>query len=264
VAVPAAGELVHVAARTSHVATNGRRAIAKRLAAGAEPIAVRQPGDHLHRRPGIARATPSGRLAVARRDRRSNAAARSPARSLFSEHAAARESCDTAGAIMRSTAGLDARRACGSIRSYQPSERTRMHYLLRFLRRGPISPRVHGTLDYLLAAALIAVPLVVDFDDDTATVLMLVLGGAATLLAIGTNWSTGIIRILPPVIHGVADIAATIVLIIAPFVLGFTDDTVATVLYVVIGAGGLGATLLTRFQSDLVPAAPIASQQPAL
>jgi hypothetical protein len=143
-------------------------------------------------------------------------------------------------------------------------ERTRMHYLLRFLRRGPISPRVHGTLDYLLAAALIAVPLAVDFHDDTATVLMLVLGGAATLLAIGTNWSTGIIRILPPVVHGVADVAATIVLIIAPFVLGFTDDTVATVLYVVIGAGGLGATLLTRFESDLMPAARIAPQQPAV
>src|SRR3954453_8361749 len=138
-----------------------------------------------------------------------------------------------------------------------------MHYLLRFLRRGPIAPRVHGTLDYLLAAALIAVPLAVHFHDDTATVLMRV-GGAATLLAIGTDWSTGIIRILPPVVHGVADIAATIVLIIAPFVLGFTDNTVATVRYVVIGAGGLGATLPTRFESDLVPAARIASQQPAV
>ena len=72
-----------------------------------------------------------------------------------------------------------------------------MQYLLRFLRRGAISPRVHETLDYLLAAALIAVPLAVDFHDDTATLLMLVLGGAATLLAIGTNWSTGIVRLLP-------------------------------------------------------------------
>src|SRR3954449_6389941 len=139
-----------------------------------------------------------------------------------------------------------------------------MHYLLRFLRRGPISPRVHGMLDYLLAAALIAVPLAVQFHDDTATVVMLVLGGAATLLAIGTNWSTGIVRILPPVVHGVADIAAAIVLIIAPFVLGFSDHTVATVRYVVIGAGGLGATLPTRFGCDLVPAARIASQQPAV
>ena len=71
----------------------------------------------------------------------------------------------------------------------------RMSYSLGFLRRGPISPRVHGTLDYLLAATLIVVPLAVHFHDTTATVLMLVLGGAATLLAIGTNWSTGIIRV---------------------------------------------------------------------
>jgi hypothetical protein len=139
-----------------------------------------------------------------------------------------------------------------------------MQYLLRFLRRGPISPRVHGMLDYLLAAALIAVPLAVDFHDDTATVLMLVIGGAATVLAIGTNWSTGIVRVLPPVVHGVADIAAAIVLIIAPFVLGFTDHTAATVLYVVIGVGGLGATVLTRFESDLMSGARIAPQQPAV
>jgi hypothetical protein len=46
-------------------------------------------------------------------------------------------------------------------------------------------------------------------------------------------------------------------------VLGFTDDTVATVLYVVIGAGGLGATLLTRFESDVMPAARVARQQTA-
>jgi len=37
-----------------------------------------------------------------------------------------------------------------------------------------------------------------------------------------------------------------------------------TVLYIVIGAGGLGATLLTRFESDLMPAARMASQQPAV
>src|SRR3954462_8667477 len=97
-------------------------------------------------------------------------------------------------------------RAVPFVRTNDP-ERTRMQYLLRFLRRGPISPRVHGTLDYLLAAALIAVPLAVAFHDEAATVLMLGVGGAATLVAIGTNWSAGIIRILPPVLHGVADIA---------------------------------------------------------
>jgi sialic acid synthase SpsE len=46
--------------------------------------------------------------------------------------------------------------------------------------------------------------------------------------------------------------------------LGFSDHTNATVLYVVIGAAGLGATLLTRFESDLMPAARMAPQQRAV
>jgi hypothetical protein len=137
----------------------------------------------------------------------------------------------------------------------------RMSPSLNYLRRGPIPPRVHGVLDYLLAAALIAVPLAVHFHDETAKVLMLVLGGAASLLAIGTNWSTGIIRVLPPVLHGVADIGATIILIVAPFVLGFSDHTDALVLYLVIGAGGLVVTLLTRFESDLEPATHAATMR---
>jgi hypothetical protein len=120
-----------------------------------------------------------------------------------------------------------------------------------FLQRGPISPRLHGTLDYPLAAVLIAGPLLLDFDDHTAKVLVLVIGAAAALLAVGTAWSRGIIRVLPPVLHGVADVGATIVLIALPFILGFTDDGPATAFCILVGLGGLGATLLTRFESDL-------------
>jgi hypothetical protein len=101
---------------------------------------------------------------------------------------------------------------------------------------------------------LIAAPLVLHYDDGTANLIMLVVGGAATVLAVGTNWSHGIIRVLPPVVHGIADIGATIVLIAAPFVFGFSDHTLALVVYVAVGAGALLATLLTRFESDLQPA----------
>ena len=120
----------------------------------------------------------------------------------------------------------------------------------RFMRNGPIAPRLHGTLDYPLAAVLVAGPLVLDFDNARAKVL----GGAATVLAIGTDWSRGIVHVLPPLWHGVADIGATTALIVAPFVLGYSGHTLATVFSVVVGAGGLGATLLTRFESDLEPA----------
>src|SRR3954469_7724991 len=129
----------------------------------------------------------------------------------------------------------------------------RMSESLAFLRRGPISPRVHGTLDYLLAATLIAAPLVLHFHDDTAKAFVLVVGGAASLLAVGTAWSRGIVRVLPPVWHGMADVGATIALIVAPFVLGYSDHGVATVFCIAAGAGGLLATLMTRFESDLEP-----------
>jgi len=138
-----------------------------------------------------------------------------------------------------------------------------MSDVFAFLRRGPISPRLHGTLDYPLAAVLIAGPLVLDFDSDTAFVFVLAVGCAATLLAIGTNWSRGIIRVLPPVVHGMADIGATVALIIAPWVLGYDNHHLATWFCVAVGAGGLAATLLTRFESDLEPAMGRAGMQPA-
>jgi hypothetical protein len=129
-----------------------------------------------------------------------------------------------------------------------------MSDLLGFLRRGPISPRLHGTLDYPLAAILLAGPRAVRFGDGTATAFVLGVGGAASVLAVGTAWSRGIVRVIPPIVHGVADLGATTALIAAPFVLGFRRDRRATVFCVAVGAGGLGATLLTRFESDLEPA----------
>ena len=135
---------------------------------------------------------------------------------------------------------------------------------MTLMRRGPISPQVHGILDYPLAAVLIAGPLALDFHDDTATVFVLVVGGAAALLAVGTAWSRGIIRVIPPIVHGVADIGATIAMIVAPFVLGYDGHVLATTFCVAVGAGGLGATLLTRFESDLDPARRLARPQPAV
>jgi hypothetical protein len=130
-----------------------------------------------------------------------------------------------------------------------------MSHLLSFLRRGPISPRVHGALDYPLAVVLLGGPRVLDFRENTATAFVLAVGAAASVLAVGTAWSRGIIRVIPPIAHGVADLGATTALIAAPFVLRFTHDRRSAAFCVAVGAGGLGATLLTRFESDLQLAA---------
>ena len=126
-----------------------------------------------------------------------------------------------------------------------------MSALNKLMARGPISPLVHGVLDYPLAAVLIAGPLVLSFDDRAATVIALVFGAGAAVLAVGTAWSTGIVRVIPPLLHGYADISVTVALIVLPFAVGFSGHTTAVVFYVVVGAGGLLATLATRFESRM-------------
>jgi hypothetical protein len=121
--------------------------------------------------------------------------------------------------------------------------------LNKFMARGFVPPQVHGVLDYPLAAVLIAGPLVLDFDYTAATVIALALGGAATVLAVGTNWTTGIVRVIPPLLHGYVDVLATIALIVLPFAVGFSSRTNALLFYVIVGGLGLLATLATRFES---------------
>jgi hypothetical protein len=122
-----------------------------------------------------------------------------------------------------------------------------MSALNKLMGRGVISPVVHGVLDYLLAALLIVAPLALNFDDAAAKWIAFAFGIGAAVLAVGTAWPTGIVRVIPPLLHGYTDIAVTVALIVLPFAVGFTGDTTALVFYLAVGAGGLVATLATRF-----------------
>jgi hypothetical protein len=132
----------------------------------------------------------------------------------------------------------------------------------KFMTRGFIPPIVHGVLDYPLAAVLIAGPLVLDFDYKAATVIALALGGAAAVLAVGTNWTTGIVKLIPPLLHGYVDVLATVALIVLPFAVGFSYRTNALLFYVIVGGAGLLATLATRFESTPGTAAESAMMVP--
>jgi hypothetical protein len=64
-----------------------------------------------------------------------------------------------------------------------------MSGLNNLMGRGVIPPVVHGVLDYPLAAVLIVLPLVLDFDDGAATWIAFAFGIGAAVLAVGTAWS---------------------------------------------------------------------------
>jgi uncharacterized membrane protein YuzA (DUF378 family) len=123
-----------------------------------------------------------------------------------------------------------------------------MPELNRLMGRGIIPPVVHGVLDYPLAAVLIVLPLVLSFDDAAAKWIAFALGIGAAVLAVGTAWPTGIVKIIPPLLHGYTDIVVLAALIVLPFVVGFEEHTTALVFYLVVGIAGLVATLLTRFE----------------
>jgi hypothetical protein len=123
-----------------------------------------------------------------------------------------------------------------------------MSGLNKLMGRGILSPVVHGVLDYPLAGVLIVPPLVLSFDDDAAKWIAFALGIGAAVLAVGTAWPTSIVKIIPPLLHGYADITVTVALIVLPFIIGFSDHTTALVFYLIVGAGGLAATLVTRFE----------------
>ena len=131
-----------------------------------------------------------------------------------------------------------------------------MSGLNKLMGRGIISPFVHGLLDYPLAAVLLVLPFVLDFNDSTAKWIAVAIGIGAAVLAVGTAWSTGIVHVIPPLWHGYADILATVALIVLPFIVGFQGHTTALVFYLVVGVGGLIATLATRFEPRTMEAKP--------
>jgi hypothetical protein len=126
-----------------------------------------------------------------------------------------------------------------------------MSALNKLMARGVIPPLVHGILDYPLAAVLIVLPLVLDFDDTAAKWIAFGLGIGAAVLAVGTAWRTGIVRVIPPLLHGYTDLTVTVALIVLPFIVGFSSHTTALVFYLIVGGGALLAILATRFESDM-------------
>jgi len=109
---------------------------------------------------------------------------------------------------------------------------------------------MHGIIDYLLGATLIAAPFVLGFDSNTATTVCVVAGIAELGVAMTTAWSRGIIKLIPPGVHGMIDYVFVLALIAAPFIFAFTDDDTATAFFVIVGIGGLAIVAATRFVPD--------------
>ena len=117
-------------------------------------------------------------------------------------------------------------------------------------RQGPNPAFVHGILEYVAGALLIAAPFLFTFDSDGATAVSIVAGVLILVIAASTAMSTGLIKSIPVQAHVVLDYLLAALLVAAPFIFSFTDDGTATAFFIVLGIVHLLVTIATRFMRE--------------
>jgi hypothetical protein len=120
------------------------------------------------------------------------------------------------------------------------------------LRQGPISHFVHGVIEYLAGVLLIAAPFIFDFKSGAATALAVVAGVVVLAVAASTEGQTGMIAVIPVSVHVLLDFVLAVVLVAAPFLFSFSDESAPTAFFVIIGVAHLLITIATRFKARQV------------
>jgi hypothetical protein len=123
-------------------------------------------------------------------------------------------------------------------------------------RQGPIPAFVHGLVEYIAGALLVAAPFLFSFTSDGATAVSILAGVVVLIVAASSAMSTGLIKSIPVHAHVVLDYILAALLIASPFIFSFTDDGTATAFFIVLGIVHLLMTIATRFIRDAKEPAP--------
>lgn len=124
------------------------------------------------------------------------------------------------------------------------------------LRQGPIPRFLHGALEYVAGVLLIAAPFLFAFEASAAVAVSIVAGVIVIVVAASTEGPTSLVNSLPLPVHLLLDFALAAVLIAAPFLFGFSDETAPTAFFLGLGVAHLLITIGTRFKPPHEPAAP--------
>ena len=118
------------------------------------------------------------------------------------------------------------------------------------MRQGPIPFFVHGVIEYVAGALLIAAPFLLSFESGAATALSIVVGVVVIAVAAATDGPTSLINQIPTAAHVALDYVLAAILIALPFLAGFSDETAPTAFFIVLGVVHLLVTIGTRFRAQ--------------
>jgi hypothetical protein len=112
-----------------------------------------------------------------------------------------------------------------------------------------ISIKVHGFLDYITVAAFALIPTLFGLSGLPAY-LSYALAAIHFLMTVLTAFPLGLLKVIPVKLHQIVETLVGPLLIVIPWVLGFSDNLTAR--YVFIGAGVviILVGLLTRYSID--------------
>ena len=111
----------------------------------------------------------------------------------------------------------------------------------------PISPKLHGILDYSTIAATAAAPKLLDFPRNAAIAAYALAGGYLALSAL-TRYPTAVKKVVPLRAHEITDIALGGLLPAMPWMLGFGRNRRARNFFLALTGVTAAVTALTNWQ----------------
>ena len=131
----------------------------------------------------------------------------------------------------------------------------------------PITPTVHGILDYVSGASLLAAPAVLGLQGRPSGLALRAVGTNALVGGAITKSSVGVVKVVPLKAHLAMDAVTGVALAASPWLLGFKGEKKtgarSWVPHVVVGASLVGGALLTRSTGDPVTEAAVVDKTPA-
>ncbi len=115
---------------------------------------------------------------------------------------------------------------------------------------GPLPLRGHAMAEPIVGILFVVAPWIFNFSDASdATTVSIVLGALVLLTGLTTRWRMGVVKLLSLGAHRTMDLLVAAVAILAPFVLGFSDNGAATRFLIIMGVLEIGATLMTNWDA---------------
>ena len=122
------------------------------------------------------------------------------------------------------------------------------------VKQGPIPAFVHSLIEYVAGVALIAAPLLLDYEHGAATAVSVILGVLVLFLAATTTSTMSLINQVPLSMHIVFDYVIAAVLIASPFLFSFSGESTPTAVFLAAGVIWLLLSIGTRYRKEETPA----------